>query len=153
MLLERHKDSSSTWNRLPPSYRGSATDAVEIEFDKIGQDQIAGRLFLLRGLPIDRDFSFDSAARPQAGLAIPERNAVRTDTGQILLQPPLMANFPGFPEVFGFKRKRGFAADIEREYRWEHYDYPTHATNRMIMKMPTAATAVSAQDIPTRMMI
>jgi hypothetical protein len=32
-------------------------------------------------------------------------------------------------------------------------DYPTQATNRMIMKMPTAMTAVSAQDIPTRIAI
>ena len=62
-----------------------------------------------------------------------------------------MANLPGFPEIFGFKRKRGFVADVECEYRREHY--PTHATNLMIMKMPTAPTAVSAQDIPTRMMI
>jgi hypothetical protein len=31
--------------------------------------------------------------------------------------------------------------------------HPTQATNLMIMKMPTAVTAVSAQDIPTRIAI
>jgi hypothetical protein len=31
--------------------------------------------------------------------------------------------------------------------------HPTHATNLMTMKIPTARTAVSAQDIPTRMAI
>jgi hypothetical protein len=31
--------------------------------------------------------------------------------------------------------------------------YPTQATNLMIIKMPTAVTAVSAQDIPTRIAI
>jgi hypothetical protein len=62
-----------------------------------------------------------------------------------------MAHFPGLPEIPGFKRKRGFAADFEGEYRRKHY--PTHAINRMNMKMATAPTAVSAQDMPTRMMI
>jgi hypothetical protein len=31
--------------------------------------------------------------------------------------------------------------------------HPTQATNLMIMKMPTAITAVSAQDIPIRIAI
>jgi hypothetical protein len=62
-----------------------------------------------------------------------------------------VANLPGFPEIFGFKRKRGPSADVNCKHRSEHY--PTHATNLMIMKMPTAPTAVSAQDIPIRMMI
>jgi hypothetical protein len=32
-------------------------------------------------------------------------------------------------------------------------DHPIQATNLMIMKMPTAVTAVRAQDIPTRIAI
>jgi hypothetical protein len=32
-------------------------------------------------------------------------------------------------------------------------DHPTQATNLITMKMPTAMTAVSAQDIPTRIAI
>jgi hypothetical protein len=45
--------------------------------------------------------------------------------------------------------------DIGKEAttREQRADYPAQATNLMTMKTPTAITAVSAQDIPTRIAI
>jgi hypothetical protein len=57
----------------------------------------------------------------------------------------------GLAKVLGFEGENRLAADLEGENAGKQIcHYPTHATYLITMKMPTAITAVSANDIPMR---